>query len=87
MTDERLTPEQGLVAQAVGIGTELALLEDRELARRIMRDVAAAWDEGVRKGAAARAALVEPEPEPGTVFATNIRAIGPAEIRARRWAE
>ena len=86
--DERLTPEQGLVAMAARSGTEIAAeVRDPVLAARIMRQVAAAFDEGLRRGEAARAARdVEPEPERGTLVGT-VRAIRPAEIRARRWAE
>ena len=85
MTDERLTPEQGLVQMGAGIGTELAMIEDRELARRIARETAAAFARGMRRGEAARAAMAdEPDPDPGTIVG-EVRMIGPAEIRARRW--
>ena len=88
MSDERLTPEQGLVQMGAAMGAELALqVPDRALSERIMRQVVAAWDEGTRRAmtdAAARGP--EPEPEPGTTVGT-VRLIGPDEIRARRWAE
>ena len=78
MSDERPTPEQGIVAHGVGIGLELAGLEDRELARRIMRETAAAFAEGLRKGEAARAAEAdEPEPE-GSRWSAPFARSGPA---------
>ena len=50
-----------------------------------MAQVVAAFDEGMRKGAAARAAMAdEPDPDPGEIVGT-VRMIGLAEIRARRW--
>ena len=70
------------------IGAELAVnVPDRALGERIMRQVVAAFDEGMRKGAEARAAMAdEPEPEPGTIVGT-VGPIGPDAIRERRWAD
>ena len=87
MTDERPTPEQGLVAQGFGVAAELAQLEDRELAQRIASETAAAFARGLRRGEAARAAMAdEPDPDPSSIVGT-VRTIGPEQIRERRWAD
>jgi hypothetical protein len=64
-----------------------AAVPDRELAAKIRQQVVEAFPRGMAQGEAARAAAAdEPEPE-GEVFATNIRALGPDDERARelRW--
>ena len=80
---ERLTAEQGIVAQGVEVAAELSRLEDHQLAGRIAFARAAAFAEGMREGEAALAAQAD-EPESGTLVGT-VQSIRPDEIRARRW--
>jgi hypothetical protein len=88
--DPTLAPEERLVLQGARMSAEIAAnVSDRALAARIAQQVGAAFAEGMRQGEAARAATAdEPEAE-GDVFATNIRAFGPDDERARelRWID
>jgi hypothetical protein len=84
MTDEQLTPEQGLMRQGYLGGLELAAnVPDIAERERIWVEAGQAFRSAVERAAAA--VPVELEPEPGTIT-TEVGTVRPITPGSHRWA-